>query len=138
MKKYFIIIMLFIISFSAFSKAYVNEIEQPPNPVDSIMINFINSINLDNYLNKPLDSLLSIIPFQIQQTSFVTTMKCKIRRVYVRYSDAVTLVIWVDNYQFMNPVNCRAEFDFSLFKRENLSTVILEKNYKTIKIASIN
>jgi hypothetical protein len=105
----------------------------PPN--DSLIINYINALNLESYMNKPLDSLLNSFPFPVQEYHFVNSKKCRIRMVYIYFSESIALTVWVDQYQYMNPVDCRLNYDFTLFRKEKVSSAIFDYKNKIIKIA---
>ncbi len=137
MKKKYVIVTIALF-FTVFAKAESRPLQLSffnlPN-TDSIIINYLRNLNLNLYINKPIDSLLAAIPFAVQRYVFLNSKKCEIRDTYITYSDKIQIGVWAKSYQFINPVDCSRRYNSTLFTKELLAYVIIEYDHKTVNFA---
>jgi hypothetical protein len=134
-----IILLFFTLTYNQVSAKNENKslrLLELPSPNDSLILSYLTSINLDLFVGKPIDSILSRIPFPIQEIIYTRSLKCKFIKVHVCYSDKIDLTIWVKDFYFINPVNCTGSYDFLQVKKETLHMVSIVSNYITIKTDS--
>lgn len=78
----------------------------------------LSQINLANYVEKPVDSILSLLPpgYTSGFVGYITSNKVKY--FFAKYSDGTKLVIYVKDYQFMNPIDPNRVWNIDQFKHE--------------------
>ena len=87
-------------------------------------LNYLWSINLDNYKNKPVDTFLAKIPNGYLNFRILSPGNPKIAQVLsIEYTDDVYAWIYVYNFQFMNPRSETMTWDMSLFRKENVDHI---------------
>jgi len=82
---------------------------------------YLNNLDFNYYLNKPIDSLLSAVPLfvssQLKIYGELTTNKARV--LELTYPNQVRLYVYTKNFQFMNPVDPSRIWDVTLFRKEN-------------------
>ena len=132
MKKYFIIYYLFV-SISTFA----NNSRQSHNsfsPVDTTVLPTILTINLNYYIGKPVDSLLSVLPPGYTYRGFMPAGAGYTKGVYQSYSTSYTnncfIEIFVDTFQFLPIPNLTptSSWNMNLAKQETIAFIKVWKN----------
>lgn len=80
----------------------------------------LNNLDFNNYLNKPIDSLLAAVPLFLpaQATIYGHLDNDKAKYLVIKYPNKVELVVRPKRFQIMNPVDANHVWDFGLFKKE--------------------
>lgn len=89
-------------------------------------LNQLLSINKLRFINKPLDSIIAILP------SGYTTLKIfgirnTARKLNVVYPNQVWIELHVRQFNFMNPVDTSRTWDISLMRKEDLYNISIYK-----------
>ena len=95
----------------------------------------LNNIDFDNYVNKPIDSILAVIPtFTTAQAKIYgqsTTYNARV--LAIEYPNQVTLLLYPKRFQYMNPYDPSQIWDFSLFRKERAWHISLSYQGKNMK-----
>lgn len=91
-------------------------------PIDTVR-EALNAIPIDNYVGKPIDSLIAHLPATFQSRRFTLNLPKSHRVKHVRslvysYKNGDKVEIFVKRYQFMNPIDPNEVWDFNLFRKE--------------------
>lgn len=79
----------------------------------------LSQINLSNYVSKPVDSIIALLPSGYSSSGFVGNLTSnKVRFYFVRYSEGTVLYIYVKNYQYMNPIDPNRIWNFEQYRHE--------------------
>jgi hypothetical protein len=94
-------------------------------PTDTIDL-VLKSIRVEDYIGKPVDSLLRRLPAGAVRSGFITAVpslnapKYRFRKYLIRYSNSDMVEIEVYEFRFMNPVSPTKTWDFEAFKTKIL------------------
>jgi len=84
---------------------------------DSVYLQ-LSQLNLTNYVNKPVDSIISLLPSGYV-SRFVGHLKSyKVRYYHIQYAGGTELLIFVKNYQYMNPYDPNRIWNFEQYRHE--------------------
>ena len=128
--RLFIIILLLNTATKGFSESIPNNGSIRSHYVyfTDTTLNYLSSINLDLYKNKPIDSFLAIIPSNYIGMKVYGHHIAKYADVLaVKYSDKVTIYIHVRQFQFINPRSETMSWDINLFRKENIHHIEIWK-----------
>jgi len=132
MKKYLVIFYLFV-SISTIA----NNSRQSLNnsfPVDTTVLPTILSINLNYYIGKPVDSLLSVLPAGYTYRGFMPVGAGYTKGIYQSYSTSYTnncfIEIFVDIFQVLPVPNLSptSTWNMNLAKQETIAFIKVIKN----------
>lgn len=88
--------------------------------------NAINSVNFTQYINKPIDSILSVLPINYLEIKLYGHLTSnKVRYLAIEYAGGTQIYLFVKYFSHMNPVDPNRIWDLNLFKLENLSQIIM-------------
>lgn len=119
MKKYIFLILILTVSFANQSKGQTSD-----STVNSLL-----AINENQYINKPLDSIINILPSGYNQIKiFSGGHLYTARKVRLRYPNEVYIELHVRHFTHMNPVDTNRVWDISLMRQENLYRTVIYKN----------
>lgn len=86
----------------------------------------IARLNLDHYVNLPVDSFLRLIPASYNDIGFIrNTRGYRTRGLSIRYPSGMNIVINPLKYKFMNPVDPGKVWNLDLFKKERAGSIIV-------------
>jgi hypothetical protein len=96
---------------------------------------YLSTLDLEFFKNKPVDSLLTVLPLNYTNRIIHGMGNLKYARVLsVRYSGNIRVLIFVKNFVHMNPRSEACQWDINLFKLENITCVEIWNN--NLKISS--
>lgn len=119
MKKYIFLISILTISF-------INKIngQTPDSTVNSLL-----AMNESQYINKPLDSIITNLPAGYDQIKILSGGHLyTARKIRIRYPNEVYIELHVRQYTHMNPVDSNRIWDIALMRQENLYKTVIYKN----------
>jgi hypothetical protein len=91
-------------------------------------------MDLGKYIGKPIDTLLRDIPYPMLDILFYIGPKnCHVKSSYLVLSNNIEIKIFVESFQYMNPVNCRTEFNQILCRKENMADVSIYYKNQLVK-----
>jgi hypothetical protein len=98
------------------------------NDTNIAILDSILSINLSDYIGKPVDSLLSHLP----KSAHVMRIKPAdnpnlANRIIITYQNWYWVQIVVDNFSFMNQYDPQRLWDITLFKKETISWIFVDQ-----------
>ena len=97
------------------------KIENDCKRLTDTTLNYFTSLNLNLYTNKPIDSFLNIVPTNYIGMKVYGSHIAKYADVLaIKYSNKVTVYIYVKQYQFINPRSETFTWDITLFRKENV------------------
>lgn len=128
--KAFFVIFCFCVTISANAKSSLND---PHKSYSDTLIFFLQQLNLNNYYNKPVDSLLAVIPATPDSMRVYSNVDSRTRLFFaseltVWYPDGIFLRIFVTQFNFMNPYSSSLSWDSILFRKENIFKVSIYKD----------
>jgi hypothetical protein len=126
MKHFFVVAILTILSLTTFANKWEHSLiyQLPPN--DSLIALFLNSLDLNYYKNKPVDTLLSNIPYPLQEISHRKAYhNCRLKESLLIFSDKVAIRLSIKNFQYINPINCNGAYNNTLFRKEKIGIMEL-------------
>ena len=115
MKKHLYIIVL-TISFAKISSGQTS---------DSILNQLLN-INTAYYLNKPLDSIIAILPSGYIEMK-VFGIRNTARKLNILYPNRVWIELHVRQFSYMSPVDHNRVWNTTLMRKENLDKIAIYK-----------
>ena len=111
MKKKIILIALITVSISK------SVFSQTPDTT----LAYLSSLNLNTYINKPIDTFLLKIPVNFINMKVMSSDNPKYARILsVLYANKVTLYIYAHNFHFINPRSETFTWDMTLFRKEDV------------------
>jgi hypothetical protein len=129
MKKIVLVALLIALSYYGDAKKNGNFFIDY-TPTDSIDL-VLKSINVHDYIGKPVDSLLRRLPGGAIEKGFVLAMpkentpKFRFRKYIIKYANFDLVEIEVHEFRYMNPVSPTKTWDFEGFKKEVLHTLTI-------------
>ena len=133
MKKW-IFILLFFLSNSTFGNCLKYNDDKIPSSMDTTVLQSILSINLNYYIGKPVDSLLSVLPTGFSDRGFMPVGAGYAKGVYQSYSTSYSnncfVEIYIDNFQFLPIPNLTptTTWNMNLAKKETVAFIKVIKN----------
>ena len=87
-----------------------------------------DSINLNQYYNKPVDSFLAHLPagYILSPLLPLDNLKCR-GQIRAKYGNNIEFYIFVKNFQYMTPCSFTGTWDVTLFRKENIGWIELFK-----------
>jgi hypothetical protein len=82
-------------------------------------LNQLLSINEADFINKPLDSIIAILPTGYTRIK-IYGIRNTARMLSVRYPNKVWIELHVRQFNYMNPVDANNIWDITLMRKENL------------------
>ena len=82
-------------------------------------LNQLLSINEADFINKPLDSIIAILPTGYTRIK-IYGIRNTARMLSVRYPNKVWIELEVRQFAYMNPVDTNRVWDITLMRKENL------------------
>jgi hypothetical protein len=129
MKK--VIYLIFVAAFLNNKKLYAQ--------IKTSVYDSICSIDFVNYMNKPVDSFLNVLPKGNHPLQLFGHLKNnKIYFLGFDYPDGTEVIIKVKKYRYMNPVDLNRKWNIDLYKKENIFFInVISKDGKfKCKVAS--
>ncbi len=127
MKKIVILFfMFFTLSYVAFGKHYCASVYKKMcffPPIDTIR-QYLMILNIDNLVDKPVDSVISNLPQNFVSREFTHAIKIAHRVKYhvlslvYEYRNGDRVEIFVKKYRYMNPVDPNKIWDLNKYKKE--------------------
>jgi len=99
---------------------------------NSLIIDSILNLNLASYIGQPVDSLLHHLPITDSAMKIVAADKSVIaRKLWVTYQTWYKVIIIVDTFQYMNPVDTTVppNWNITLFKKETIAWIFVDRGY---------
>jgi hypothetical protein len=94
------------------------------NGITDTIVPYLTSLDLNYYKNKPVDSFLTVLPTMYNSIVVQSLGNLKYARIIkVKYPENVRVLIFVKNFQYMNPRSETSHWDINLFKKENLACI---------------
>jgi hypothetical protein len=105
----------------------------------SELISYLTSMNLDSFRNKSIDSFLVKVPANVYNQKVYNDMSskypaykaCFIDIFFTPDMNGPSVRIWVKEFTHMNRVSSTPNWDFSLFRKENIWEIDIYKNPNT-------
>ncbi len=93
-----------------------------------LILDSILAINLSNYIGKPVDSLLQMLPQSPKTVRITSADKPHIAsRVIITYDSWYWIQIVVKDFQYMPVYDPNRVWDFNLFKNEAISWIFVNR-----------
>ena len=89
-------------------------------------LNQLLAINASHYINKPLDSIISVLPDGYTQLR-VSGWRKTARFITVSYPNKLWIELHVRQFSYMNPVDPNHVWDINLMRLENLHHISISK-----------
>jgi hypothetical protein len=103
-------------------------VESEAQPSDSTL-NALLAIEESQFINKPLDSIINVIPPGYNQIKVISGGHLyTARKLRIRYPDQVYIELHVRDFNYMNPVDTNRIWDIALMKKEKLYRTVIYKH----------
>ncbi|MBK6937673.1 MAG: hypothetical protein IPH18_12905 [Chitinophagaceae bacterium] len=100
-------------------------------------LTYLTTLSLTSFINKPVDSLLAILPINYTNRVIHGMGNLKYAKVLsVRYAGNIRVLIFVKNFVYMNPRSEIGQWDINLFKLENISCIEIWDNNSKVSSGS--
>jgi hypothetical protein len=92
-------------------------------------LNTLLAIDENQFINKPLDSIISVFPCGYIEIKIVAGgHRYTARKLRIRYSNEVWIELHVREFNFMNPVDTNRGWNIPLIRQEKLYRTVIYKN----------
>lgn len=106
-------------------------------PQQDTTLTYLTTLSLTSFINKPVDSLLAILPINYTNRVIHGMGNLKYAKVLsVRYAGNIRVLIFVKNFVYMNPRSEIGQWDINLFKLENISCIEIWDNNSKVSSGS--
>src|SRR4030095_4609586 len=116
MKKYFAFLLMLLFSGNLRSQAQTSD----------STLNHLLAVNESSFRNKPLDSIIAILPTGYSQMK-VSGWRKTARYLTVSYPNKVWLELHVRTFDYMNPIDPNHIWDINLMTKESLHHISISK-----------
>lgn len=118
MKKYLLITLILLFSFTQKTLAQTTD----------SLVNKILAIDESQYVNKPLDSIIAVLPPGYIRLKIYSLGHNTARCLNVLYPNRVWVDLHVREYTNMNPVDPNRVWNITLMRREKLYKMVVRKH----------
>lgn len=95
---------------------------------DTTILQRIIDLPLSNYIGKPVDSLLRVLPGSAHTLKLTSADNPNIvSRLIVTYDNWYWVQIVVKKFHFMSPIDTNRSWDMELFKKEKISWIFVNR-----------
>ncbi len=123
-KKIFLIILVFSIVNTAHARLNKKFDSRNFHLKQDTLVQYLSSLNLLQFMGNPIDSFLARIPLNYDTIRILPgdQMK-KAHMLYLKYSNGVTIEIYVKHFRNMNPDPPISNWNITLFRKEELDHI---------------
>ncbi len=139
MKPISIILLLNLLTFESFGQldSTAFRFEKNMLTTDSLKLSFFSAFNFNLFIGKPIDSMLNAIPFPVEEIIFINSMRGRLRKSFILFSEKIDIEVEVHKYQFIVERNPKGDYIPCLFRRETLEGILLFYDNKIVKIVPL-
>lgn len=126
------LLFIFAILFAINSKGNELNLSFSSRPTDTLM-SYLEQVDIDNFKNKPIDSLLASIPatpieLKVFSTPSNRTWIFLASHIQIKYPNGSMVVAYVKQFYHMNPYSAGFSWDVNLFRKENTYRIEVYKD----------
>lgn len=97
-------------------------------PIDTVR-EILNGLNIDDYVDKPADSIIAHLPTNYTRRFFTyvipisNRVKYFVRSLVFKYKNGDRVEIIVNTHNYVNPIDPNKNWDLALYKKENVHVI---------------